>query len=72
MDGNTSALQDPDCLTSLNADKQGDGQTAESRTGIRTICVSPDGKHLASGHRNGVLRSDEKEGVNGDSDDLRV
>ncbi|TNN41782.1 Mitogen-activated protein kinase-binding protein 1 [Liparis tanakae] len=56
MDGNTSALQDPDCLTSLNADKQGDGQTAESRTGIRTICVSPDGKHLASGHRSGVLR----------------
>ncbi|XP_068564393.1 mitogen-activated protein kinase-binding protein 1-like [Cebidichthys violaceus] len=56
IDGNTSALQDPECLTNMNADKQGDGQTAESRTGIRTICVSPDGKHLASGDRNGMLR----------------
>ncbi|XP_068433202.1 mitogen-activated protein kinase-binding protein 1-like [Clinocottus analis] len=56
IDGNTSALQDPDCLTSVSADKQGDGQTAESRAGVRTICVSPDGTHLASGDRNGMLR----------------
>ncbi|CAB1458681.1 unnamed protein product [Pleuronectes platessa] len=53
-DGNTAALLDADCVT--NADKLGDGQATESRTGIRTICVSPDGKHLASGDRNGVLR----------------
>ncbi|XP_033931593.1 mitogen-activated protein kinase-binding protein 1-like [Pseudochaenichthys georgianus] len=53
IDGNTSTLLDPECL---NADRPGDGQTAESRTGIRTICVSPDGKHLASGDRSGVLR----------------
>ncbi|XP_062266679.1 mitogen-activated protein kinase-binding protein 1-like [Platichthys flesus] len=53
-DGNTAALLDADCVT--NADKLGDGQATESRTGIRTICVSPDGKHLASGDRNGILR----------------
>ncbi|XP_049446421.1 mitogen-activated protein kinase-binding protein 1-like isoform X1 [Epinephelus fuscoguttatus] len=56
VDRNTSALLDPECLTNINVDKPGDGQTAESRTGIRTICVSPDGKHLASGDRNGMLR----------------
>uniref|UniRef100_G3PG87 Mitogen-activated protein kinase binding protein 1 n=1 Tax=Gasterosteus aculeatus aculeatus TaxID=481459 RepID=G3PG87_GASAC len=28
----------------------------QSRTGIRTICVSPDGRHLASGDRSGTLR----------------
>lgn len=56
VDGNTGALQDPECWTNMNADKQGDGQTAESRTGIRTICVSPDGRHLASGDRSGTLR----------------
>ncbi|XP_039981468.1 mitogen-activated protein kinase-binding protein 1-like [Xiphias gladius] len=56
IDGNTGALVDPECMTNVNADKSGDGQTTESRTGIRTICVSPDGKHLASGDRNGMLR----------------
>ncbi|XP_034756679.1 mitogen-activated protein kinase-binding protein 1-like [Etheostoma cragini] len=56
IDGNTSALLDPECLANMTVDKTGDGQTAESRTGIRTICVSPDGKHLASGDRNGMLR----------------
>ncbi|XP_028253713.1 mitogen-activated protein kinase-binding protein 1-like [Parambassis ranga] len=56
IDGNTSTLLDPDSITNANADKSGDGQTAETRTGIRTICVSPDGKHLASGDRNGMLR----------------
>lgn len=56
IDGNTAALVDPEYMTNMNADKSGDGQTTESRTGIRTICVSPDGKHLASGDRNGMLR----------------
>ncbi|XP_060908400.1 mitogen-activated protein kinase-binding protein 1-like [Labrus mixtus] len=55
-DGNTSALLDPECTTNVNTDKAGDGQTAESRAGIKTICVSPDGKQLASGDRNGMLR----------------
>lgn len=53
MDDNTGALLDPECVS---GDKQAEGQTAESRTGIRSICVSPDGKHLASGDRNGMLR----------------
>ncbi|XP_047429397.1 mitogen-activated protein kinase-binding protein 1-like [Mugil cephalus] len=56
IDGSTSALLDPESITNVNADKSGDGQTAENRTGIRTICVSPDGRHLASGDRNGMLR----------------
>nr|XP_057912933.1 mitogen-activated protein kinase-binding protein 1-like isoform X2 [Doryrhamphus excisus] len=47
----TSALRDPESTTNVSPDK-----AAESRTGIRTICVSPDGKHLASGDRNGMLR----------------
>ncbi|XP_054900420.1 mitogen-activated protein kinase-binding protein 1-like [Poeciliopsis prolifica] len=54
IDGNAGALQDPEW--NANTDKSGDGQTAESRAGIRTICVSPDGKHLASGDRSGMLR----------------
>ncbi|XP_005449803.1 mitogen-activated protein kinase-binding protein 1 isoform X2 [Oreochromis niloticus] len=57
IDGNASTLLDPECVASANSEvKSGDGQTAEIRTGIRTICVSPDGKHLASGDRNGMLR----------------
>lgn len=54
IDGNTGALLDPEC--NVNADKSGDVQTTETRAGIRTICISPDGKHLASGDRNGMLR----------------
>ncbi|XP_029902723.1 mitogen-activated protein kinase-binding protein 1-like isoform X2 [Myripristis murdjan] len=54
MDGHSSAALDPE--SSVSAERSGEGPTAESRTGIRTICVSPDGKHLASGDRNGVLR----------------
>ncbi|KAM7395686.1 hypothetical protein PAMA_007112 [Pampus argenteus] len=59
IDGNTATLQDQECVTNANTDKLGDGQAAESRTGIRAICVSPDGKHLASGDRNGMLRVHE-------------
>ncbi|KAM4712862.1 mitogen-activated protein kinase-binding protein 1-like isoform 2-T2 [Anableps anableps] len=54
IDGNTGTLLDPE--SNVNTDKSGDVQTAEIRAGIRTICVSPDGKHLASGDRNGMLR----------------
>lgn len=56
IDDNTSSLLDQECKSAGNADRSGDGQTAETRTGIRTICISPDGKHLASGDRNGMLR----------------
>lgn len=55
MDNNTSTLLDTDCMSS-NSEKV-DPQTSENRTGIRTMCVSPDGVHLASGDRNGTLRS---------------
>ncbi|MEQ2170489.1 hypothetical protein GOODEAATRI_000693 [Goodea atripinnis] len=54
IDGNTGTLLDPEC--NVNTEKSGDVQTAEIKAGIRTICVSPDGKHLASGDRNGMLR----------------
>ncbi|XP_037541969.1 mitogen-activated protein kinase-binding protein 1-like [Nematolebias whitei] len=56
VDGNTSTLLDPECATNVNADKSGDVPAAEIRGSIRTVCVSPDGKHLASGDRNGMLR----------------
>ncbi|XP_055728191.1 mitogen-activated protein kinase-binding protein 1-like [Salvelinus fontinalis] len=55
MDENTAALVETEGSVSASTEKT-DGQTAETRTGIRTICVSPDGKHLASGDRNGMLR----------------
>ncbi|XP_063040492.1 mitogen-activated protein kinase-binding protein 1 isoform X2 [Engraulis encrasicolus] len=65
MDNSTSALLDPDCTAGGgggggNTDKA-DPQTSENRTGIRTMCVSPDGQHLASGDRNGTLRIHELE-----------
>lgn len=48
-------------FVSGNAEKAGpsgsEGQQADqSRAGIRTLRVSPDGQHLASGDRIGVLR----------------
>ncbi|XP_049613781.1 mitogen-activated protein kinase-binding protein 1-like isoform X3 [Syngnathus scovelli] len=45
-----AALQEAENLTNP------DGPAAESRAVVRTICLSPDGKHLASGDRNGMLR----------------
>ncbi|XP_061757033.1 mitogen-activated protein kinase-binding protein 1-like isoform X4 [Nerophis ophidion] len=50
--GRTVASYDPENMANVSVD----GQSAESRAGVRTICVSPDGKHLASGDRNGLLR----------------
>ncbi|XP_030643725.1 mitogen-activated protein kinase-binding protein 1 [Chanos chanos] len=58
MDNNTTALLDSDCINTSNTEKA-DPQTSENRTGIRTMCVSPDGQHLASGDRNGTLRIHE-------------
>ena len=55
MDENTGALLDTEGTASGSSEKV-DGLTADTRAGFRTICVSPDGKHLASGDRNGVLR----------------
>ncbi|KAJ0061262.1 hypothetical protein NL108_013931 [Boleophthalmus pectinirostris] len=56
IDGNPASPVDSESTTHITADKTGDGQSAENRTGIRVISVSPDGKHLASGDRNGILR----------------
>ncbi|XP_062864086.1 mitogen-activated protein kinase-binding protein 1 [Trichomycterus rosablanca] len=58
IDNNVTALLDTDCTVSSNSEKA-DVQTSENRIGIRTMCVSPDGQHLASGDRNGVLRIHE-------------
>lgn len=60
IEGSAAASRDPEFPANVNTDKAGDGQMAETRTGIRTICLSPDGKHLASGDRNGMLRYDKE------------
>ncbi|XP_057199501.1 mitogen-activated protein kinase-binding protein 1 isoform X2 [Triplophysa rosa] len=62
MDNNTSTLLDTDCTLSSNSEKV-DPQTSENRTGIRTMCVSPDEMHLASGDRNGTLRIHDLESM---------
>ncbi|XP_026142279.1 mitogen-activated protein kinase-binding protein 1 isoform X1 [Carassius auratus] len=62
MDSNTSTLLDMDCTISSNSEKA-DPQTSDNRTGIRTMCVSPDGLHLASGDRNGTLRIHDLESM---------
>ncbi|XP_073683651.1 mitogen-activated protein kinase-binding protein 1 [Garra rufa] len=62
MDSNTSTLLDTDCTISSNSEKV-DPQTSDNRTGIRTMCVSPDGLHLASGDRNGTLRIHDLESM---------
>ncbi|XP_062858588.1 mitogen-activated protein kinase-binding protein 1-like [Trichomycterus rosablanca] len=54
-ESNTTCLLDRERTAGSNTEKP-EVQTAESRTGIRSICISPDGKHLASGDRNGTLR----------------
>ncbi|XP_050989162.1 mitogen-activated protein kinase-binding protein 1 isoform X4 [Labeo rohita] len=62
MDSNTSTLLDTDCTISSNSEKV-DPQTSDNRTGIRTMCVSPDGLHLASGDRTGTLRIHDLESM---------
>ncbi|KAG9348361.1 hypothetical protein JZ751_002096 [Albula glossodonta] len=34
----------------------GEGSSADVKAGIRILCISPDGQHLAAGDRNGNLR----------------
>uniref|UniRef100_UPI00398E330F mitogen-activated protein kinase-binding protein 1 n=1 Tax=Pristiophorus japonicus TaxID=55135 RepID=UPI00398E330F len=55
MDSNTSTLLDVENSSAGGSDKP-DSQAAEMKTGIRTLCVSPDGQHMASGDRAGTLR----------------
>uniref|UniRef100_A0A8B9KWB3 Mitogen-activated protein kinase binding protein 1 n=1 Tax=Astyanax mexicanus TaxID=7994 RepID=A0A8B9KWB3_ASTMX len=54
---NRNVISNVNCTISSNSEKA-DPQTSDNRTGIRTMCVSPDGQHLASGDRNGILRFD--------------
>ncbi|XP_069807075.1 mitogen-activated protein kinase-binding protein 1 isoform X3 [Dendropsophus ebraccatus] len=58
VDGNTQALLDTDCNCTGLADKV-DVQTLDNKVGIRSVCVSPNGQHLASGDRTGTLRVHE-------------
>uniref|UniRef100_A0A4W3KDA8 Mitogen-activated protein kinase binding protein 1 n=1 Tax=Callorhinchus milii TaxID=7868 RepID=A0A4W3KDA8_CALMI len=52
VDSNTQPLLD----TESNCAEKSDSQMPETKTGIRTLCVSPDGQHMASGDRAGTLR----------------
>ncbi|XP_056152267.1 mitogen-activated protein kinase-binding protein 1 [Lampris incognitus] len=66
MDDNVGGLLDNECVTTGNPEKAVSGseaQTSEMRMGIRTMCVSPDGQHLASGDRMGVLRVHDLESM---------
>ncbi|XP_029349372.1 mitogen-activated protein kinase-binding protein 1 isoform X2 [Echeneis naucrates] len=62
VDNNITSLLDTESIavTAGNTDKVGssssEGQQTDQRPGIRTLRVSPDGRHLASGDRMGVLR----------------
>lgn len=55
VDGNTQALLDTEYNAGGGADKA-DVQAQDTKMGIRTVCVSPTGEHLASGDRIGTLR----------------
>ncbi|XP_046873401.1 mitogen-activated protein kinase-binding protein 1 [Hypomesus transpacificus] len=63
MDNNTSGLLDTECVGTANTEKTPDTHTSDTRTGIRTMALSPDGQHLASGDRNGTLRIHELESM---------
>ncbi|XP_076022162.1 mitogen-activated protein kinase-binding protein 1 [Genypterus blacodes] len=60
VDNNVVSLLDTESVAASNTEKAAstgsDGQADQSRSGIRTLRVSPDGQHLASGDRMGVLR----------------
>ncbi|XP_076200762.1 mitogen-activated protein kinase-binding protein 1 isoform X3 [Aptenodytes patagonicus] len=55
VDNNTQVLLDTDYNSAGSADKA-DAQVMDTKVGIRTVCVSPSGEHLASGDRIGTLR----------------
>ncbi|NWV31305.1 MABP1 protein, partial [Grantiella picta] len=55
VDDNTQVLLDTDYNSAGSADKA-DAQVLDAKVGIRTVCVSPSGEHLASGDRIGTLR----------------
>eukprot|EP00076_Gallus_gallus_P021539 XP_015142604.1 mitogen-activated protein kinase-binding protein 1 isoform X1 [Gallus gallus] len=55
VDDNTQVLLDTDYNSGGSTDKA-DTQVMDTKVGIRTVCVSPSGEHLASGDRIGTLR----------------
>ncbi|XP_037690172.1 mitogen-activated protein kinase-binding protein 1 isoform X2 [Choloepus didactylus] len=55
VDGNTQSLLD----TELPGGDKADGSLMDPRVGIRSVCISPNGQHLASGDRMGTLRVHE-------------
>ncbi|XP_041534964.1 mitogen-activated protein kinase-binding protein 1 isoform X3 [Microtus oregoni] len=55
VDGNTQPLLD----TELPGGDKADGSLMDPRVGIRSVCISPNGQHLASGDRMGTLRVHE-------------
>ncbi|XP_017667095.1 PREDICTED: mitogen-activated protein kinase-binding protein 1 isoform X1 [Lepidothrix coronata] len=55
VDDNTQVLLDTDYNSAGSAEKA-DAQVMDTKVGIRTVCVSPSGEHLASGDRIGTLR----------------
>uniref|UniRef100_A0A8P0TJT3 Mitogen-activated protein kinase-binding protein 1 n=1 Tax=Canis lupus familiaris TaxID=9615 RepID=A0A8P0TJT3_CANLF len=55
VDGNTQALLD----TELPGGDKADTSLMDPRVGIRSVCISPNGQHLASGDRVGTLRVHE-------------
>ncbi|NXA44370.1 MABP1 protein, partial [Nothocercus julius] len=55
VDDNTQVLLDTEYNSGGSADKA-DAQVMDTKVGIRTVCVSPGGEHLASGDRIGTLR----------------
>ncbi|NWV56223.1 MABP1 protein, partial [Daphoenositta chrysoptera] len=55
VDNNTQVLLDTDYNSAGSAEKA-DAPVLDTKVGIRTVCVSPSGEHLASGDRIGTLR----------------
>ncbi|KAG8449439.1 hypothetical protein GDO86_016189 [Hymenochirus boettgeri] len=58
IDGNTQALLDTEYNSAGLGDKA-DHQALDTKAGIRSVCISPSGQHLASGDRTGTLRVHE-------------
>ncbi|KAM4663130.1 mitogen-activated protein kinase-binding protein 1 [Discoglossus pictus] len=58
VDSNNQALMDAD-YNSVGLNDKVDPQSLDTKVGIRSVCVSPSGQHLASGDRTGTLRVHE-------------
>nr|XP_057946593.1 mitogen-activated protein kinase-binding protein 1-like [Doryrhamphus excisus] len=56
VDDNLASLLDTDSVSVVAPATSEGSHCDQTRSGIRTLRVSPDGQHLASGDRSGVLR----------------